>query len=113
MKRCTLKALCAALGLGLASATVVAGDTHIRGKHLDDASTYLHGRAPNTEDVNAPGGTAPPFRISIDGMPVDGPVTDAHFDSLPDAQRRSDVALGQADIRIKFDPLQVKPALNA
>ncbi|MGE3772860.1 MAG: OmpA family protein [Gammaproteobacteria bacterium] len=46
-------------------------------------------------------------------MPVDGPVTGEHFDSLPDAQRRSDVALGQADIRIKFDPLQVKPALNA
>ncbi|HMM74621.1 MAG TPA: hypothetical protein PJ986_02855 [Gammaproteobacteria bacterium] len=111
MKRCTLKALCAALSLALVG--VAAANSQIRGKRLDNASTYLHGRAPNTEDRAAPDGAAPPFRISIDGLPVDGPVTGEHFDSLPDAQRRSDVALGQADIRIKFDPLQVKPALNA
>ena len=107
------KSLLAALGFVLgAGAWAADDDGSLRGKHLDNASTYLHGQAPNTEDGAAPGNPVAPFRISIDGVPVDGAVTGASFESLPDAQRRSDVALEKADVQIKFDPLQVKPALN-
>lgn len=79
----------------------------IRGKTVEDNATYLHGQQPNTEDRAAPNDPTVPFRISVDGVPLEGSI-----DSLPDTQRRSDVALEQADIQIKFDPLQVKPALN-
>jgi hypothetical protein len=110
------KSLFIALG-ALVSTAAFAADTaerdHIRGKYVENNSSYLHGQAPNTEDKPAAGSPAVPFRISIDGVPVDGPVTGASFDSLPDAQRRTDVALEQANIQIKFDPLQVKPMLNA
>jgi len=113
MSRRVYLALLAALGL-VTGVSAWADDAHdaIRGKHLDDASTYLHGQAPNTEDRPAAGSPAAPFRISIDGVPVEGTVSGEHFESLPDAQRRSDVALAQADVQIKFDPLQVKPMLN-
>ncbi len=49
-----------------------------------------------------------PFRITVDGQPV-------VKDSLsPEADRRRcvDVALAKADIQLRYDPLQTKPALN-
>lgn len=98
-----------ALGVGGASAA----ESNVRGKYVDRATSYLHGQAPNTEDAAPDGAGLPPFRISIDGEPVDGATGGAQFEERPDTQRRSDVALQQADIRIRFDPLLDKPALNA
>ncbi|HMK43666.1 MAG TPA: OmpA family protein, partial [Dissulfurispiraceae bacterium] len=49
-----------------------------------------------------------PFRISIDGKPVDA--TDIRLEA--DRQRCVDVALEKADIRIHYDPLSARPALN-
>ena len=49
-----------------------------------------------------------PFRITVDGQPVTG-------DRLmpeADRQRCVDVALEKNEIQVRFDPLQVKPALN-
>jgi outer membrane protein OmpA-like peptidoglycan-associated protein len=49
-----------------------------------------------------------PFRITVDGQPVKN-------DSLmpeADRQRCVDVALSKADIQLRYDPLQTKPALN-
>lgn len=51
---------------------------------------------------------AVPFRISIDGVPQEAEgVVD------PDIQRCTDVALAQADIQIRYDPLEHHPVLNA
>jgi outer membrane protein OmpA-like peptidoglycan-associated protein len=49
-----------------------------------------------------------PFSVTVDGQPVDtdGKVLEA------DRQRCVDVALEKADIQIKYDPLNVSPALN-
>jgi outer membrane protein OmpA-like peptidoglycan-associated protein len=49
-----------------------------------------------------------PFRISIDGVPMeeDGARPEA------DRERCVDVGLERADIQIKYDPLNVSPALN-
>ena len=48
-----------------------------------------------------------PFRISIDGVPQDGPgVIDA------DIQRCTDVALERGELQLRYDPLQQKPVLN-
>ena len=58
----------------------------------------------------APVGTVPmPFRITVDGVPVQEgqPVSEA------DARRCTDVALDQADIQVKYDDLAASPALNA
>jgi outer membrane protein OmpA-like peptidoglycan-associated protein len=56
----------------------------------------------------APGSALPPFRVTVDGKPIDADATNE-----ADAQRCVDVALAQADIQIQYDPLQVTPALNA
>lgn len=54
------------------------------------------------------GGALPPFRVTVDGKPIDAaPANEA------DAQRCVDVALAQTDIQIQYDPMQVTPALNA
>ena len=50
-----------------------------------------------------------PFRVTVDGVPLDE-------DRLrPEADRRRcvDVGLERSDIQIKYDPLNVSPALNA
>lgn len=49
-----------------------------------------------------------PFRISIDGVVLgeDGRPSEA------DRERRVDVALEKADIRVRYDPLAIAPALN-
>ena len=49
-----------------------------------------------------------PFSISIDGRPLDADSVQTEADR----QRCVDVALDRADIQIKFDPLNVAPALN-
>lgn len=53
-------------------------------------------------------GALPPFRVTVDGKPIDAAPT-----SEADAQRCVDVALANADIQIRYDPMQVTPALNA
>lgn len=66
-------------------------------------------RAPVADHcVINPGAAALPFSITVDGQPVDtnGQVLEA------DRQRCVDVALEKADIQIKYDPLNVSPALN-
>ena len=47
------------------------------------------------------------MRITVDGTPIDDPGK-----SVPDLQRCTDVALDKADIRFKFDDLELKPRLN-
>ena len=47
------------------------------------------------------------MRITVDGTPIDDPGK-----SVPDLQRCTDVALDKADIRFKFDNLELKPRLN-
>ena len=49
-----------------------------------------------------------PIRITVDGVPLDGRegVNEA------DRQRCVDVALARADIQVRYDPLEQKPALN-
>jgi hypothetical protein len=105
-----------------------------RGKRLDNSRTYLEYLQPNLEGdwksqylsgslavlnlrekqqtaCSAPGKPESnnlPFRITVDGEPV-------QTDSLKpevDRQRCVDVALSKNEIQIRFDPLQVKPALN-
>ncbi len=50
-----------------------------------------------------------PFSISIDGRPIAADT----LQTEADRQRCVDVALDRADIQIKYDPLNVAPALNA
>lgn len=49
-----------------------------------------------------------PFRITVDGQPV---VADSLMPEA-DRQRCVDVSLEKSDIQVRFDPLQIKPALN-
>ena len=49
-----------------------------------------------------------PFSISVDGHPIDADSRQVEADR----QRCVDVALERADIQIKYDPLNVAPALN-
>ena len=53
-------------------------------------------------------GGALPFSISVDGHPLDADSRQVEADR----QRCVDVALARADIQIKYDPLNVAPALN-
>jgi outer membrane protein OmpA-like peptidoglycan-associated protein len=52
--------------------------------------------------------SALPFSISVDGHPIDADSKQVEADR----QRCVDVALDRADIQIKYDPLNVAPALN-
>ena len=64
-----------------------------------------------TADTCAPpaaGAAALPFSISVDGHPIDADSRQVEADR----QRCVDVALDRADIQIKYDPLNVAPALN-
>jgi uncharacterized repeat protein (TIGR01451 family) len=47
------------------------------------------------------------MRISVDGQPVNDPNK-----NIPDVQRCTDVALDKAQVRFKFDDLNIKPRLN-
>jgi len=47
------------------------------------------------------------MRISVDGQPLNDPNK-----NIPDVQRCTDVALDKAQVRFKFDNLNVKPRLN-
>src|SRR5690606_3289772 len=49
-----------------------------------------------------------PFRITIDGEPVDTSATNE-----ADAQRCTDVALEKADIQVRYDSLAIDPVMNA
>jgi outer membrane protein OmpA-like peptidoglycan-associated protein len=60
-------------------------------------------------DICAPTpGTDAPFSISIDGQPMGADSAQKEGDR----QRCVDVALDKADIQVKYDPLNVAPALN-
>ena len=109
MKATTTLLVCSILasGLSVPSAAAKDSDDHLRGKTPDYSRTLTHGVAPNTESPNAASDESAPFRITVDGVPLDG-----SGERAPDAQRKTDVALEKANIQIKFDPLQVKPALN-
>lgn len=61
------------------------------------------------QDICAPAQSSnAPFSISVDGVPIDGDTTQTEADR----QRCVDVALDKADIQVKYDPLNVQPALN-
>ncbi|MHB8764077.1 MAG: OmpA family protein [Deferrisomatales bacterium] len=102
------------------------------GQRLDDSRAYPAAPPPNGERSPAPGAAAAapsasasagstcgggastqgsplPFRITVDGEPLaaDGLAPEA------DRQRCVDVALAQADVQVRFDPLAAQPALNA
>lgn len=47
------------------------------------------------------------MRITVDGRPVDDPNR-----AVPDVERCTDMALGQADVQFKYDNLELKPRLN-
>ncbi len=63
-----------------------------------------------TPDNCAPvaGATVLPFSISVDGQPLDADTTQTEADR----QRCVDVALARSDIQVKYDPLNLAPALN-
>ncbi|HYD62084.1 MAG TPA: OmpA family protein [Noviherbaspirillum sp.] len=62
-----------------------------------------------SRDACAPGDLANlPFSISIDGAPMGGDTVQREADR----QRCVDVALEKSDIQVKYDPLNVAPALN-
>ena len=109
MKATTMLLVCSILasGLSVSSAAAKDSDDHLRGKTPDYSRTFTHGVAPNTESPNAASDESAPLRITVDGVPLD-----ESGERAPDAQRKTDVALEKANIQIKFDPLQVKPALN-
>jgi len=50
-----------------------------------------------------------PFRVTVDGVPLD----EDKLRPEVDRQRCVDVGLARADIQVKYDPLNVSPALNA
>lgn len=54
-------------------------------------------------------GANAPFRITIDGQPLN--TTDTPNEA--DAQRCTDVALEKADIQVRYDSLSISPAMNA
>lgn len=93
------------------------------GKRIDNARVDRHPVPPQAEvsgtgesgKGGAAGGckgraapTGSPFRVSVDGEPLDlgQPVSGA------DRQRCTDVALAQADIKVRYDDLDARPALN-
>jgi hypothetical protein len=84
----------------------------LRGKMLDRSLTLDHSAAPNTEqgkgDAAAPATPSLPFRISVDGEPVD-----ASPGAGADAQRRTDVASAALDIQIRYDSLNQARMLNS
>lgn len=101
------------------SLPVVADD----GKRIDNARVDRHRVPPQAEMAgtgdSGSGGAAGscqgqavpgdwPFRVTVDGEPLQlgGPVSTA------DRQRCADVALAQADIQVRYDDLDTRPALN-
>ncbi len=58
--------------------------------------------------ANTPVTGAAPFRITVDGESMDTTAT-----GEADRQRCVDVALERADIQVRYDPMNVVPALNA
>ncbi|MCC6532384.1 MAG: OmpA family protein [Burkholderiales bacterium] len=138
-----LKLITLALGalFGTAHAQAPA-DAPARGKVLANDRTFVHGTPPSSEapsDLSAPSGRAAsdvvrtraaaradarkpspcgtgsatrpgvPFRVSVDGIPLE----EDQLRPEADRSRCVDVALERADIQLKYDPLNVSPALNA
>lgn len=64
--------------------------------------------APTAEGCAAVARSGLPFSISVDGQPVGGDTTRTEADR----QRCVDVGLDRADIQIKYDAMNVAPALN-
>lgn len=56
----------------------------------------------------ASGANSLPFRISIDGSPLDG----SDVANSADTTRCTDIALEKADIQVRFDGLETTPVLN-
>lgn len=59
-------------------------------------------------DATPAGGGGQPFSISVDGQPLDADSAQQEADR----QRCVDVALERADIQLRYDPLDTRPALN-
>jgi hypothetical protein len=126
------------LAVLLSAGTVYSDSTETRGKKMDDSSSAVRGMPPSSEKSDAvpaefsasnPSGVSEtngtsatdlcgsvdasgqdmPFRITVDGQPMEGDGRNREVDR----QRCADVALEKADIQIHYDPLQVSPALNA
>ena len=99
--------LLAAAIAGLTStAPANAADDAVRGK-MADRSTVTVATAPeNTELQKTPTHGGVPFMISVDGEHVSG------ISHAAQHQRKTDLALEQVDVQIKFDGLGVQPRLN-
>jgi hypothetical protein len=76
----------------------------VRGSIIDDSASSSVAVGNNTETANRRPSAG--YSISVDGDVVSGSRT------LADKQRKVDLALEDADIQVKFDGLDVKPALN-
>ncbi|WP_019143403.1 OmpA family protein [Noviherbaspirillum massiliense] len=65
--------------------------------------------APSVAESCSPyGGIAVPFRITVDGEPLDA----GERVNEADRQRCADVALERADIQVRYDSLSMTPAMN-
>ena len=80
---------------------------------------HVVAKAPAAVDAAAPCGSSDqsrvivptlqqPFQVSVDGAPQDGQAP-----AEADRQRCVDVALAKDAVQVRFDPLEVTPALNA
>jgi hypothetical protein len=76
------------------------------GKVLEDSTVETVEIGNNTENTVAAQDGGALFSISVDGEHVAG------TKPLPDAQRKTDLALEHFDVQVKFDGLGAKPILN-
>ncbi len=96
--------LTTALALGVSHPAAAANKHHLRGGLIDNSATENLEIGDNTEKSELPPSSG--FSISVDGKVVAGSKT------LADKQRKTDLALENADIQVKFDGLDVRPVLN-
>jgi hypothetical protein len=96
--------LALSLSTAAMSQDVASCEKVLRGTGVDDCVIVANGVGKNTE-ITKPTADGVPFKISVDGETVAG------GDALADAQRRTDVALDNVDIQVKFDGLDAKQIL--
>ncbi len=87
-------------------ATVVHAEDIQTGRSLYDSTSEKVDVGQNVETTVAPGTRGERFSISVDGEHVAGTLVPK------DKQRKTDLALEQMDIQVKYDGLDVKPLLN-
>jgi hypothetical protein len=84
-------------------------DAPVRGNVQDDSGVVPSTIGENTEGADESAEPVVPadgFSLSVDGEVIAGSGT------VADHQRKTDVALEEADIQVKFDGLEVRPMLN-